>query len=156
MSLFRRASWALPSLVDIYAHYSTTSDQTMGRAAAGLDPNTKDFTILPPRFKGSVVQALPNNAWSDVVVGYDSLEEHAKPVVEMLIASVVRHEDFLRKKLGANDPLFFSALYKDNLNERLKLHLLEECHVKCDVTKLRATGLQATNLILHSIGERSG
>ena len=56
-----------------------------GRAAAGLDPNTKDFAILPPRFKDSVVQALPNNAWSDVVVGYDSLEDHVKPVVEMLI-----------------------------------------------------------------------
>ena len=41
----------------------------MGRATADLDPSTKDFATLPPRLKGSVVKALPNDAWSDVVVG---------------------------------------------------------------------------------------
>ena len=120
----------------------------MGRAAAGLNPNTDDFSILPPRFKESVAQELSEEGWADVVVGYKRLQDHVKPVVEMLIASVVRHEEFLRGKLGVDDPLFKNSLYQSDLHVRLKSHLLLERHLECDVTKLRATGLQATNIIL--------
>ena len=79
-SPLRRASWALPSLVDVYARRSTTSDQAVGRAAAGLDPSAKGFATPPPRLKGSVAQALPSDAWSDVVVGRDSLEAGGRGV----------------------------------------------------------------------------
>ena len=127
----------------------------MGRAAAGLNPNTDDFSLLPPRFDESVVQELSGAGWADVVVGYDHLQDHVKPIVGFLIASVVRHEEFLRDKLGAEDPLFKSKLYMSDLHVRLKRHLLLECHVECKTTKLRATGLQATNVILGKMGGRA-
>jgi hypothetical protein len=155
VSLFRRASWALPSLIEIYAHYSICADQTMGRAAAGLDPNTEDFNLLPPRFKESVVDVLSDGTWGDVVVGFEHLQDHVKPVVEMLIASVVRHTDFLRTNLGVEDPIFKNKLYQSNLCVRLQSHLLPECHMECGITKLRATGLQATHIILGKMSEQA-
>ena len=50
VTIFKRACWVLPGLFEIYTAYDPVADQTVGRAAAGLDSNSADFGILPPRW----------------------------------------------------------------------------------------------------------
>lgn len=67
VAVFKRACWALPSLMETYCNYDPVGDRTVGRAAAGLDSSSADFGILPPRFKAD----LEHGVWRELVPGYD-------------------------------------------------------------------------------------
>ena len=47
-SIANRGDWSLGKVLDIYWQFAETGDSYLGRCLAGLDPNTSEFSTLPP------------------------------------------------------------------------------------------------------------
>ncbi|CAM9207214.1 unnamed protein product [Phaeothamnion confervicola] len=151
-----RAGWSMGSIQDRYIRYESAGDQYVGRTVSGLPLSTHDFCVLPPHFckkdaNGTVIPGvteLVTMAVSDCFGG--DLTPRLKEVAEHLLASVVYHQDYLRRTLHPRHPAWDSALFmQSGLLERLTKHvvLLHDG----DTLGLRATGVPPHVSILKSL-----
>jgi hypothetical protein len=49
-SVANRGDWSLGKVLDVYWHFAEPGDTFLGRALAGMDPNSESFCVLPPHF----------------------------------------------------------------------------------------------------------
>ena len=85
VSMFKRAAWALPQMLNIYAAYEPGGDRTVGRCSAGLDFHGAEMGVLPARFSLEIAE-LTDEDWMNIVPNYASYPDSFKVVIPFLIA----------------------------------------------------------------------
>ncbi|ETV76575.1 hypothetical protein H257_09574 [Aphanomyces astaci] len=109
ISVCLRFGWALRNVMERYFRYEAAGDQFTGRCVAGLSLNSADFAVLPPHFSGG----------NDLVVGqavqimFPSLcsEIHLVPILQLILASLVYHRNFLIGSLPPHHALLSTSLF---------------------------------------------
>jgi hypothetical protein len=95
-----RAEWRQGVVFDVYFQFAAPGDQYLGRLLAGLDCTTTEFCILPPHF---IVGYENEDVKETVQLCYGTIHEQYKikqqisALLLLVLASVVYHENYLRK-----------------------------------------------------------
>ena len=139
VSIFIRIGWSLGNVPHRYLHAGEGGDCLVGRLACGLNKNFSTFSILPPHFHSDF--QLSTSDWCEIVSGYDKLPEKFKTVCPYLLASLVRHHDWLEKTLNSSHPFFNCRYYKDKWYDKLHPALVDDQYGECEVTRMQATGI---------------
>ena len=129
-----RVGWALGGVQDTYIRYEAAGDQYVGRTVCGLPSDSPDFAMLPPHFPASnafLVQAV-RTCFPGAPVALNR-------TLEMCLASLVYHHDFLQRTLPPSHKLFSTALFTDTAMLG-RLQNLVVCQLP-DRTTMRATGI---------------
>ncbi|KAJ8561846.1 hypothetical protein ON010_g7833 [Phytophthora cinnamomi] len=115
-SVCLRCGWSLGGVQGRYFRYEAAGGQYLGRVVAGLRHNSVEFAALPPHFTD------PNDAFVQdcTLQMFPALkqEAHITPVLQLRLASIVTHAEFLRKTLQLQHALLSSFVlrYPDILN----------------------------------------
>jgi hypothetical protein len=111
-SVSHRAGWSQGGVRDRYIHFADAGDCYLGRLVSGLPSLSPLFASLPPFFTDphgdmvrDAVRVCFPGAYSCV-----SLQQ----VLPFLLASLVFHFDFLKKKLHGKHPLLSTPLFSCN------------------------------------------
>ena len=116
LAIFRRAGWSIGDVIERYIEWMDGQDQFVGRCAAGVSVLDNNFDQLPPHYHGAI---LTDADWCTILPTYESLPHSFKPVLPFLLASLVKHHEFLLSKLHANHTLFISPLFTSGIMARL-------------------------------------
>jgi hypothetical protein len=138
---------------DTYLRYESAGDQFVGRTVAGLPLESPDFAILPPHFRSTAAGVVAEVVQECFPKSHQSLRN----CLEMFLASVVYHSDYLKAKLPANHRLFSSPLFSTNRLSSLKP--LVQCgrFNKVDEKRIaRATGIPPFVSILCQVQDLAG
>lgn len=113
-----------------YVALTIAGDQNVGRALCGLNTQTQEVTLLPPRF-------VPRSGadWSAIVPDFTEYPVCFRECVPYFIASVVHHQQWLQDNLPAEHPLFTSRMWRARLHEQHAAQVLPP--VKNDLKVLR-------------------
>jgi hypothetical protein len=127
------------------AEGGTAQDCLCGRISAGFRPHDINNTQLPPHFAPGVVtdehlrKAFPT---FDAVMQLD-FKKQLRPVLTMLLASLVHHTPELKSVLGAEHPVFSHRAWSSKVVEELKSSVLLG-DMTCPVTGMHVSGVNAT------------
>lgn len=137
-----RMGHSLGKVNDPYLHFSDPQDQLCGRLLALLPIMNEKFGTLPPHFTTSVTSnVLTVEFWNLVVPGYEQLPVEFKPVLPFLLASLIYHENFLRKEFDPAHPIFSSRVFASNANlKELRENVLAG-YYECPNTGMQCSGL---------------
>ncbi|KAK1938813.1 hypothetical protein P3T76_008888 [Phytophthora citrophthora] len=109
VSVCLRCGWPLGGVQDRFFRYEAAGDQYLGRVVAGL-PDNPQFAELPPHF---------DNPNADVVKESTSLifspaqnDAHVASILQLCLASLVKHAEYLRSILSETHPLFSSYVFR--------------------------------------------
>lgn len=101
VQVYLRAGWSLGNTQDRYIFAGPGGDQLVGRAVCGLYPSmARSFQFCLktwPHFTLEDMAVLDELGWSNILEGFDDYPAGFRRVVPYLFASLVFHEDFLRK-----------------------------------------------------------
>jgi hypothetical protein len=122
IAIYLRAGWSLGPVQSRYILEGEGGDQLCGRAASGLSLLDLSFGCLPPHFDDSA--GLVHISWHEVIPNFDTLYPNSfKPVMRMLLASVIYHEKYIRDSLPSHPvlqtPLFTSATLIPSLRDKV-------------------------------------
>ena len=143
-----RAGWALAGVLDRYLSLENAGDQFVGRVAAGLPLLTKEFAVLPPRFRRNLTadQKLLKEQFFKAVFPNDAMYgPHMKPVLMHLFASLCYHKEFLQG-LPPQHPWHATPLALDPQNFQ-QLHDMVELKYGGDRPDCIATGVPPYTLL---------
>ncbi len=120
-------------------------DCVIGRIFAGLPVNTPDFGVLPPHFP--VVDERVTDALS---LCFPAAPARLRPVLELCLASLIHHREFLRQTLDAKHPLFRTPVFADgsivtNLERRVVCRLFQAGD------RFQPTGLPVLTVVLTEV-----
>lgn len=112
-SVAHRGEWSQGKIQDIYFSFAKPGDHYVGRMLAGLDSTSSQFKILPPHF-------TCDSSHPDLIEGislcYGQLLrknknlKHLSGLVQMLLASLIYHEDFVHAFTRVNKKHAFTNL----------------------------------------------
>lgn len=126
---------------DIYQRPgSSGNDRWIGRILAGYKMMDPSFASLPPHFTAAKSLEFTDDFWSSLIIGFDLLPTNFRPVLPFLLASLVKHFDWLDKTLLKKHPLRTTRVWTTGV-----LKTLEE-DVCGGVLENKTTGLCATGL----------
>lgn len=136
-----RAGWRLEGVTGRYLRFAAAGDQHVGRTVCGLDPMTPEFALLPPFFtkRDPIISA-------GIKAAFPNAPESLLEVLEFCLASLIYHEEWLRKNLPSDHPLFASPIWRNEFVSGLRP--LVECRVARDTDHIKATGLTATSNLI--------
>jgi hypothetical protein len=143
-----RAGWKMPGVQDTYVRYEAAGDMFVGRTVAGLPFNSHLFSVLPPHFLNT------GDAATAVTTCFPHFPPNLARILEMSLASMVYHADFLHKNLPAKHPLFSTPLFADaSLIPSLQPKVICRCPLPGD--SITATGIPPHISMLTEIQECS-
>ena len=105
------------------------------------------FATLPPHLKPVDFDHISKQGWSKLLPGYDHYPACFQGVVPYLFASIVYHEDFLRRNLDAQHPLFSTTIFIHGYVEKYRNRILLG-EWKCEESGMVATGVPHSILML--------
>ena len=147
-----REGWKLGTIYDTYLRYEAASDCYVGRTVCDLPMNHADFrvAILPPFFK---CESGESRMDVDRVIDqlFPNLDAKKKYIAEQAIAAVVYHQDWLRRTMPANHPLFETELF--SYHEFLPLL---SRYISIDGNGRKPTGLPPHVITIRSMEEMKG
>ena len=153
VNIFLRAGWSVGAVQDRYIFSGPGGDQIVGRANAGLDPNSRNFAVLPPHFTKAGEERMRKIGYAQVVEGWDQIPGGFQRVVAKLIASIVYHEKWLRENLGRDHPLFCQLIFTKRIvvGEVVHANAVEALrgYVVCGYDRCPDTMMQATGIPSH-------
>ncbi len=136
-----RMGHSIGHINDKYIYQGEGADQLCGRTIAGLSFNDNSFAVLPPHFDSKAHSELNQGFWRSIVADYDKYPTCFKKVFPYLLASLLFHEQFLRRNLDSRHPLFQARVFANNyLLQQLKQSILTGIG-KCPNTGMIATGI---------------
>ena len=97
------------------------------------------------------MESFGSVVWNEIVPGFNSYPNCFQKVLQFLVASVVFHHDFIKKIFPSNHPIFTSQYWLTNKHSQLSPMVLPPINFYCPVTKLNATGIPPTIMILGKI-----
>ena len=144
VSVQLRMGHSLGKVNDPYLHFSDPQDQLCGRLVALLPILSAEFGTLPPHFNEHVIKnILTVEFWKQIVPGYEQLPVEFQPTLPYLLASIIFHEDFLRKELHGLHPIFSSRVFSANPElDVLRKSVLVGSNF-CENTGMQASGVPA-------------
>jgi len=99
VSVARRGEWTQGSIFDIYLQFAEPGDQYLGRLIVGLDPNSPNFDVLPPHFKGGTdnehIQRAMELCFGPIIKAFNATHS-VKGFILLCLASMVYHSVFSR------------------------------------------------------------
>lgn len=104
-SIANRGDWSLGKVLDIYWQFAEAGDSYLGRCLAGMDPNTSEFSVLPPHWiTASPMEDDDIKEALDLMYG-TIMQSHPNMsgVLLRLLASVVHASDWI-KEVSASKP----------------------------------------------------
>lgn len=111
VSVCLRCGWSLGGVQDRYFRYESAGDQYLGRVVAGLPLNDYNFGVLPPHFIDNDNQAVAqcvNETFPLLKNGC-----HLFPILQLCLASLVYHEQYLRATMGPSHALMSCYLFRN-------------------------------------------
>ena len=128
----------LPGVQDTYIKYAEAGDQIVGRQVAGLPADSPEFAVIAPHFAeiNASVESMVRLCYPTVVGRVDAR------VLQMCLASLVYHYDWLKVTAPSTSPLWNIPLFKD-LDQLALLKKLVVCGVAKPNDTIRPTGLPA-------------
>jgi len=139
-----RMGHSLGKIKDKYIFHCEGGDQLCGRMVNGSDFTCEMFAVLPPHFTSEADNLLTDTFWNDMVPGYSSKPSGFRAILPFLLASLIYHEDFLRRELPEGNPIFRSRVFSQN--ESL---VTLKPFIKVGVGRCPYTGMQATGIPPH-------
>eukprot|EP00924_Labyrinthula_sp_SR-Ha-C_P014698 snap_masked-scaffold_85-processed-gene-0.23-mRNA-1 protein AED:0.28 eAED:0.28 QI:0/0/0/1/1/1/2/0/293 len=133
------AGWSMGTVLNVYLRFEAAGDQYVGRTVSGLPISTYKFSTLPPRFEFADDQVERAKQ-----LIFPSVPKQISLILEFCLASMVYHENFLRKELPENHLLFNTPIFQ----EKSLIQTLRE-KVICGVSNSDGSGLQATGILAH-------
>ncbi len=140
--VYLRAGWSLGNVPDRYIVGGAGGDFLVGRFISLLPPNNPSFATLPPHFTNEGLTVLQDIGLKRMVPGFDHLPSSFQRVVPYLLASLLYHEDWLRRTYKENHPLWKTSFFTLNMQARarLKPHVVTGVY-KHPITQMQATGI---------------
>ena len=133
---------SLGKIRDKYIFHCEGGDQLCGRMVNGSDFSSELFAILPPHFMPEANDILTSDFWNDIMPGYDSKPSGFKTILPYLLASLLYHEEFLRKELPSSNPIFRCRVFTQTETSLSALRPLIILGVgRCPYTGMQATGI---------------
>ena len=155
-----RAGWSVGTVQDRYIFAGTGGDQLVGRGAAGLEINSRKFSVLPPHFTKIGVEIGRKIGWGEIIPDFEDLPACFQQATIHLIASAVHHTPFLRSELDRHHPLFKKRLFTKsiildgvrymNAYEVLKDHVVTG-YDRCSDCGMTSTGIPTHILLSNQI-----
>jgi hypothetical protein len=110
---------------------------------SGLPFDSETFAVLPPHFPPEISSTMTESHWLQLLPCYNNFPDSFKRVVPFLYASLIYHEEYLRKYLPPQHPILLSraltSFSRESLDS-LKLKVLTGVGF-CPATSLKATGI---------------
>ncbi|OWZ04478.1 hypothetical protein PHMEG_00023611 [Phytophthora megakarya] len=122
---------------DRYFRYETAGDQYWGRVVDGLSQNKPQFSVLPPHSADphdNFVRECTRHTFSVLESG-----THIRSVLELCLASLVKHEVFLHEILPSTHLVFTSYLFRNTYVITKFEAMLNVSEVTC----MRPTGISS-------------
>lgn len=141
-----RGGWKLEGVQDRYLRHEAAGDYYVGRTIAGLPIDDPRFGILPPHF----LDPTDAEVRLAIQICYPDAPAGMEYILEMCVASLVYHANFLVDKLPKNHPVLLSALFMQGHSLLPSLKAKVACSVG-QSTRMRSTGLNAEAIILRRI-----
>jgi len=101
-----RADHSIGDVRKCYIFRSVAQDQYCGRLLAMLRDDHEEFFVGIPRIRGDV-----RLEWEELLPGYQRFPESFRPLLSVLLATLCKHESWLRAKLPAGHPLLLTPLF---------------------------------------------
>eukprot|EP00924_Labyrinthula_sp_SR-Ha-C_P012242 maker-scaffold_10-snap-gene-1.13-mRNA-1 protein AED:0.20 eAED:0.20 QI:0/0/0/1/0.5/0.33/3/0/415 len=134
-----RAGWSMGTVLKVYLRFEAAGDQYVGRTVSGLPISSYKFSTLPPGFKFD-----DNQVERAKQLMFPSTPKQISLTLEFCLASMVYHENFLRKELPENHLLFNTPIFQEKgLIQTLRKKVI------CGVSNSDGSGLQATGILAH-------
>eukprot|EP00924_Labyrinthula_sp_SR-Ha-C_P014656 snap_masked-scaffold_74-processed-gene-0.44-mRNA-1 protein AED:0.01 eAED:0.01 QI:0/-1/0/1/-1/1/1/0/718 len=134
-----RAGWSMGTVLNVYLRFEAAGDQYVGRTVSGLPISSYKFSTLPPRFTFADDQVERAKQ-----LMFPSAPKQISLILEFCLASMVYHENFLRKELPENHLLFNTPIFQEkSLIQTLRKKVI------CGVSNSDGSGLQATGIPAH-------
>lgn len=141
-SVYQDSSWSMGQAQDTYIRYEAAGDMFVGHTVAGLPLNSPNFTLLPPHFIEPQDQL--------VHICFPFAPANMLRVLEMCLASVVYHLNFVRESVNPKSPLFSSPLFTSKFDlEALKAKI----HCGTSSSVMTATGIPPQVELFTSIAQ---
>eukprot|EP00924_Labyrinthula_sp_SR-Ha-C_P014693 maker-scaffold_85-snap-gene-0.41-mRNA-1 protein AED:0.08 eAED:0.08 QI:0/0/0/1/1/1/2/0/458 len=114
-----RAGWSKGTVLNVYLRFEAARDQYMGHTVSGLSISSYKFSTLPPRFTFADYQVERAKQ-----LIFPSAPKQISLILEFCLASMVCHENFLRKELPEyhlflNTPIFQEKSLIQALREKV-------------------------------------
>jgi hypothetical protein len=141
VTIMLRGGWSLEGIDKRYVRYERAGDQYVGRILSGLNVNSVEFAFLPPFFSNadSEINVVVSDCFPDAPVEMEL-------ILRFCLASVVHHQDYLRRELSAKHPLFSTTLFAGGLAKELQPKV--ECRLSRAGDRLVPTGIPSHVLIM--------
>ncbi|KAF1785226.1 hypothetical protein GQ600_11666 [Phytophthora cactorum] len=104
--------WSLGGVQDRYFRYESAGDQYLGRVVAGLPLNRSAFATLPPYFADPLNSAVGECVRRMFPALAD--DENLRQTLQLCVASLIYHADFLQQQLPRNHTLLSTVLFRDD------------------------------------------
>lgn len=141
VAIWLRVGWSLGPVQGRYIFSGSGGDQFVGRAAAGLEVNNFQFSILPPHFDG---ESLSCEEWEVNLPGYRTFyPESFRSTIPFLLASLVFHRRWLQDNLHELHPLFLAPVWTSGIIASLGSRVFTG-YLDNEITGLRASGMPPT------------
>lgn len=111
-----RMGQSLGTIRDKYIFEGDGLDQLCGRMVSGLPFNDEKFSVLPPHFNEEGRSILTHEYFTKILGCYSFIPDSFKRVIPYLFASLIYHEEFLRKHLPSNHSVFQSPIFSQECN----------------------------------------
>lgn len=145
-SILLRGGWALEGMDKHYVRHERAGDQYIGRILAGLDPGSVNFGVLPPHFERT------DDISGSIRACFPKVKDESMATLSFCLASLVFHQDLLRRSLTRQDRLFQSPFFAQGIGTRLKDKVSLDFNLIAGKNEyLQATGIPSHVLIAREV-----
>ena len=143
-----RAGWAIGKTLESYLRSAQAGDQFCGRVVCGLPVLSHLFAALPPHFKvleqddRNMMMAALKSAYPFHGVWGSSFQ----PVATFMLASLVKHQSWIKRKLPAQHALMSKTLFTSS-----ELVDLEEFLATGEESGLKPTGVPPHTMLFGQV-----
>lgn len=145
-----RMGWKLAGAKGRYIQLRADShgDSVIGRILARLPVQSADFATLPPHF--AVDDDRTRRA---IKTCFPNAPTNLNGILELCLASLVFHKEFLKKKLAPRHPLFSSPLFADSSLDFLAG--IVQCGLPNATSRLQSSGIPTLTTVLIQLREQN-
>lgn len=120
ISAILRGGWTIAGAKEKYMHYNPEGDQVVGRAVSGLNLQSCGFVVLPPHFTFDAADPAFLGALQTArqqlfpaLIGRTVQVPSLQGVLDMCVAQILYHRDWLFKVSPEQDPIRRCAFLSD-------------------------------------------